>query len=170
MRENTTNLKDLADTLAQRLLAEGFTVQRYDAYSTDSVYLKLDYGVCNSIRISDHTGKKKLQYRYNIGTDIESIRHEKPKRRGEYPRHYWPARKMEKMVDWILKDRKEKQERYGKDRYYGFVQKNKMEHANDAGFWRNSYLVYPEKKETYRQLTLSDRDLEGLDSKGGITL
>ena len=53
------DFKALADSLSERFLAEGFTVHRYDAYSTSSVYLKLDCGMCNSIRISDHRGKKR---------------------------------------------------------------------------------------------------------------
>ena len=44
-------LENLADSIANRLAREGFIVQRYDAKTTDSIYLKLDYGVCNSIRI-----------------------------------------------------------------------------------------------------------------------
>ena len=41
------DFKALADSLSERFLAEGFTVHRYDAYSTSSVYLKLDCGMCN---------------------------------------------------------------------------------------------------------------------------
>lgn len=61
----------IADQISPRLLYYGFKVQRYDATSTDSVYLKLDYGVCHSIRISGHEGKQHLKYRYNIRTDPE---------------------------------------------------------------------------------------------------
>ena len=50
-------INSLADYIANRLISEGFIVQRYNAYTTNSIYLKLDYGVCNSIRISDHPGK-----------------------------------------------------------------------------------------------------------------
>ena len=56
----------IADSLIHTLSQAGFTIQRYDASTTDSIYLKLDYGVGNSIRISNHTGKKHLNYRYNI--------------------------------------------------------------------------------------------------------
>lgn len=54
-------ITQVADTLCRRLLSAGFIVHRYDAYSTNSIYLKLDCGVCNSIRISDHTGKSYLK-------------------------------------------------------------------------------------------------------------
>ena len=66
-------MKELAGYLCKRLIAEGFTVQRYDAYKIDSVYLKLDFGVCNSIRIGNHPRKRYLKYRYNIGSFIKSI-------------------------------------------------------------------------------------------------
>ena len=64
-------LKDLADEICTRLLKEGFIIYRYDAYSSNSVYLKLDFGVSHSIRISDHEGKRHLHYRYNIGSHIK---------------------------------------------------------------------------------------------------
>ena len=63
---NAKQIKDIADKLVSALGRKGFIIQRYDAFKTDSVYLKLDYGVCNSIRISDHPGKQNLQYRYNV--------------------------------------------------------------------------------------------------------
>ena len=81
------DFKALADSLSERFLAEGFTVHRYDAYSTSSVYLKLDCGMCNSIRISDHRGKKHLAYRYNIGPWIKKRWHDND---GRCPRHYYP--------------------------------------------------------------------------------
>ena len=67
MRKLDDELSALAESIARKLIAEGFIVQRYGAYTTSSIYLKLDYGVCNSIRISDHPGKRYLKYRYNIG-------------------------------------------------------------------------------------------------------
>ena len=68
---NTTNnpvvsqsvtIKSIADNLVHTLSQAGFTIQRYDASTTDSIYLKLDYGVGNSIRISNHNGKKHLKH------------------------------------------------------------------------------------------------------------
>jgi hypothetical protein len=47
----------IADAVIKELTAAGFVIQRYDAFSTNSIYLKLDYGLCNSIRISDHRQK-----------------------------------------------------------------------------------------------------------------
>lgn len=93
-------LDNLADSIAKRLIAEGFTVQRYDAYTTNSIYLKLDYGVCNSIRISDHPGKKYLKYRYNIGSFVKEYRKEKDR----FDRFYYRADKSKNMIKKIIED------------------------------------------------------------------
>ena len=60
------NEKQIAKVLVQKLLDMGFTVHRYNAVTTNSIYLKLDYGVCCGIRIADHNGKKKYHYRFNV--------------------------------------------------------------------------------------------------------
>lgn len=53
--------KKIADSLQRSLINNGFVVQRYNAYSTDNIYLKLDYGVCNSIRVSDRQHEKLIE-------------------------------------------------------------------------------------------------------------
>lgn len=92
----------IAESLQKTMLDHGVVVQRYDAYSTNSIYLKLDYGVCNSIRISDHRGKKHLKYRYNIGPFIEKTERKKDK----FDRFYYPVDKMNNLVRKILADKK----------------------------------------------------------------
>lgn len=39
------NENEIADLIIPKLLALGFIVHRYNAYSTNSIYIKLDYGV-----------------------------------------------------------------------------------------------------------------------------
>lgn len=65
MNENTKMIRDLAAYVCDRLVGK-VLIHRYDAYSTNSVYLKFDYGVANSLRIADHAGKEYLSYRFNI--------------------------------------------------------------------------------------------------------
>lgn len=65
MNENTKTIRDLAAYVCDRLAGK-VLIHRYDAYSTNSVYLKFDYGVANSLRIADHAGKEYLSYRFNI--------------------------------------------------------------------------------------------------------
>ena len=62
--------KKVTRILIKKLLDMDFIVHRYDAYSTSSIYLKLDYGVACGIRIADHPGKKKYSYRFNIIKDF----------------------------------------------------------------------------------------------------
>lgn len=54
-------VKDLAAYVCDKLAGK-VLIHRYDAYSTNSVYLKFDYGLGNSLRLSDHTGKAGLNY------------------------------------------------------------------------------------------------------------
>lgn len=62
----------IARQVTERMKEQGVIVHRYDAYSTNSVYLKFDYGAAYSLRISDHKGKKHLKYRFNIELDLEN--------------------------------------------------------------------------------------------------
>ena len=130
-------LENLADSIAKRLAGEGFIVHRYDAKTTDSIYLKLDYGVCNSIRISSHAGKKHLKYRYNIGPYINAFYVVKDK----YDRFYYPADGLEDMIAQIIEDRELKLSRYGYERYAGYMLKNKRDKAGSLGFWREAVLL-----------------------------
>ena len=61
MNENAKTIRDLAAYVCDRLAGK-VLIHRYDAYSTNSVYLKFDYGVANSLRIADHAGKEHLAY------------------------------------------------------------------------------------------------------------
>lgn len=130
------DFKHIASELQNRLLSEGFIVQRYDAYSTKSIYLKLDYGMCNSIRISDHTGKKHLNYMFNLGQDITAVTHEKK----ESTRYYYPFDKMDELVNHLLRHRLSKKQYYG-DSYSDAMEQNRQKNQNNKGFWSKAYLV-----------------------------
>lgn len=69
-----SSCRETADEIQEKLLDMGFTVHRLDSFTTNSVYLKVDCGVCHSIRVSDHRGKKHLKYRYNIGSYVRKFR------------------------------------------------------------------------------------------------
>ena len=130
-------LENLADSIANRLAGEGFIVHRYDAKTTDSIYLKLDYGVCNSIRVSSHAGKKHLKYRYNIGPYINVFHVVKDK----YDRFYYPADGLEDMIAQIIDDREIKLSRYGCESYAEYMLKNKRDKAGSPGFWKEAVLL-----------------------------
>lgn len=134
---NNSQLIKLAETIQSRLMGEGFTIQRYDAYSTESIYLKLDYGACNSIRISGHKGKKHLKYRYNIGSWIGKF----CKIKDKYEIYYYSVDQVDDLVTQIIKDRDGKIRKYGIRTYKSFMEKNRIHNLHAKGFWDKSYLV-----------------------------
>lgn len=140
-KQNTfKQINDAALELIRILHAKGVIIQRYDAASTNSVYLKFDYGTANSIRISDHEGKTHLKYRYNLMTEETEARCEMDK----YQRHYWPIGQVKECAELILKERQAKIDRFGLDKYKSFMEQNQADHANDRGFWSDAWLVQAE--------------------------
>lgn len=129
-------LNNIANYIITNLKSNGFTIHRYDAYSTNSVYLKLDYGVCNSIRISDHSGKKYLKYRYNLilNGEIKQIQ-------DTYPRYYYNQNSINDMINKIILDRNQKVEKYGQVSYNNFMRTNNQQSADKKGFWAQAKLV-----------------------------
>lgn len=132
-------LQSLAATLIERLKKAGIIVQRYDAYSTNSIYLKLDYGVANTVRISDHTGKDNLSYRYNLMTNLKKYEKELTDR--GLLRTYWPMKNVESLAGTIIKDRQEKIRKYGSERYNYYMKQNIHENQFAKGFWAQAVLV-----------------------------
>ena len=130
-------LEKIARHISDRLLDEGFIIQRYNAYSTDSIYLKLDYGAANSIRISNHPGKKHLRYRYNIILDgqTEDVM-------DTYIRHYYKPEDVDSMLEAIIAKKKEDIQKYGITGYQKCMQMNIKEHENDKkGFWAQASIL-----------------------------
>lgn len=130
---------ELANYIIKYLKDNGFIIQYYKAVKTNSVYLKLDYGVANSIRISDHDGKEHLNYRYNIGKHYHGIGKEETERGLE--RNFFPFEEVNRMLALIVSERNAKLEKYGRERYIGFIKKNITERQNNKGFWAQSQLV-----------------------------
>lgn len=60
-----------------------------EAVTTNSIYLKFNDSRLGSIRVSDHTGRLKYAYKWNIGSDIYKKRIDK---NDGYVRYYYPIR------------------------------------------------------------------------------
>lgn len=140
--DNKELIKVIKENIVKVLIANKFVVQVYEAYNTNSVYIKLDYGVCNSIRISDHLGKEKLCYRYNIIlNEPDNIVEEK------YMRYFYSQSTWDKLIQQIIFDRMQKQHKYKKSYEY-FMLKNKREHQKDKqGFWRQAVTLNDDRTE-----------------------
>lgn len=92
-------LKDIEKRIVDCLSNLNIAIHVYHSFSTDSTYIKLDYGALNSIRISNHDGKAKYNYKYNIGTDIEEY---KEVNCGNFVRYYYSANDIERLLCDVL--------------------------------------------------------------------
>ena len=126
-------INDIADELQNRFLDENFIVQRYDAYTTRSIYIKLDYGVAHTIRVSDHKGYDRLSYRYNIRTDIKKSYHENDSK--GFIRYYITPDDIDKFIKSVIDSRNKKINKIGEVGYSLEVQKRYLSNSQNFGFW-----------------------------------
>lgn len=129
MNENGKAIRSLAAYVCDRLAGK-VLIHRYDAYSTNSVYLKFDYGVANSLRIADHAGKKHLAYRFNIVLNLTEPAVDLTDR---FPRNYYPPDMVDQAIEDILAGTEAKRAKY-RD-YEKVVEKAKQKAAHERGFW-----------------------------------
>lgn len=118
---------------------EGIVVMRYDAITTNSTYLKLDDGVLGTLRVSDHKGRDKLKYKYNL--TLGSIRKQTYENRTVQV--FAPFQDIELLWQRVLSDRQELAYKYG-DKYVQYMEKNRANNKGKAGFW--SKAKYVQKK------------------------
>ena len=114
------NGNDVTNILASRLLDMGFIVHRYDAYSTSSIYLKLDYGLSCGIRISDHPGKKKYSYRFNV---IKDYIGDKVIYKDGLICRFYNFNELESVLEAVQKEKQEKLNRYGLQNYKTYMER-----------------------------------------------
>lgn len=132
------SLNDIAEAVIEKLRGK-VIIHRYDSFSTNSIYLKFDYGVARSLRISDHDGKRHLKYHFNI---LESMGNKSSKethtRQGFEMVFYSPAMINACCRD-ILASKADRVERY-RD-YDAIVERAKAEATPDKGFWHAARLI-----------------------------
>lgn len=129
-------IKRAAEYVIERLKSAACKVMRYDSYSTNSVYLKIDDGVAGTLRISDHKGKRHLKYTYNL---IAGVKFEKKVEKG-IARYFAPFTYIVELVEKILLDRSKRIQDYG-ERYELFMKMNRERGAKQKGFWKQAKYV-----------------------------
>lgn len=130
----TLAAKLAANYIIEELKKEGIHILRYDAATTDSIYLKFDYGVLHSLRISNHPGKHHLKYRYNLQTTPP----ESTWTMDNYPRYWYDFNHIDDLIARIKSDHKAKLAKYGDIRYKEFMQDNKDRKSREKGFWKEA--------------------------------
>jgi hypothetical protein len=132
------NHKKLASKIIRTLKREGAVIHRYDAHSSNSIYIKIDAGICGSIRISDHKGKKHLAYRYNLLTNIKEFDVIKE----PYVRYFYPADDIDIMIGNIIAYRQEKiAEHHGELFYPHAIHSEMRKRRKQPGFWQRAVIV-----------------------------
>ena len=120
------NEKQIAKVLIEELLRLGFVVHRYNAVTTNSIYLKLDFGVCCGIRIADHNGKKKYHYRFNVIKDYSGDKIIYFKNLISF---FYTYDELPQLLEEVQKERQLKQQRYGINNYKSYMEKEKVNNA-----------------------------------------
>lgn len=116
------NEKEICSVLIKRLMELNFIIHRYDSYSTSSIYLKLDYGVCCGIRISNHNGKKKYHYRFNV---IKDYKGDKITRFENLVSYFFTFEEIEELLEHIKKEKESKIQKYGIEKYEKIMEQEK---------------------------------------------
>ena len=113
------NEKQMAKILIKELSELGFTIHRYNAITTSSIYLKLDYGICCGIRISNHSGKKKYHYRFNIvkGYNGDKVTYSK-----NLISFFYTFEQISQLIKDVQHERNKKIQRYGLNNYQKYME------------------------------------------------
>ena len=111
---------EVSNFLVDKLLNMGFTVHRYYAHSTNSIYLKLDFGLACGIRISDHPGKKKYSYRFNV---IKDYNGNKVIFKDRLICRFYDFNELGSVLDAVEKEKQEKINKYGLRNYKMYMEK-----------------------------------------------
>lgn len=111
---------DVVNNLIPRLKDMGLIVHRYNAHSTSSIYLKLDYGLACGIRIADHPGKKKYSYRFNVIKDYVG---DKVILKDGLICRFYDYDELDSVLDAVKKEKQEKINKYGLQNYKKYMEK-----------------------------------------------
>ena len=113
------NEKQMAKILIKELSELGFTIHRYNAITTSSIYLKLDYGICCGIRISNNSGKKKYHYRFNIvkGYNGDKLTYSK-----NLISYFYTFEQISQLIKDVQHERNKKIQRYGLNNYKKYME------------------------------------------------
>lgn len=81
-------------------------IHYYHSYTSNSIYIKLDYGAANSIRISDHDKSDNgYNYKYELRTDKTLSWH---RFENDIYKIMYPATQIEQLANKIIKEREKK--------------------------------------------------------------
>ena len=111
----------VSNELIKKLKEKGYLIHKYYAKTTKSIYLKVDYGVCCGIRISDHKGKKKYKYKFNL---IKKYNGPKEVLDGGYKRYFYDYKNTNELITDVDTEKRNKIKEYGLYKYNKYMRIN----------------------------------------------
>lgn len=115
---------EVSNKVIEDLKKRGFQINKYYAKTTRSIYLKLDYGVCCGIRISDHKGKKKYKYKFNL---IKQYKGPKKINDKGYIRLFYNYDNTKELIEDVQNEKKAKISKYGLRNYQEYMRQNSQD-------------------------------------------
>ncbi|EOI00703.1 hypothetical protein UAY_01806 [Enterococcus moraviensis ATCC BAA-383] len=141
MKSTTKDIRHATSFIESKLLEEGVVIQKYEAYSTNSVYLKFDCGLSNSLRIGDHAGKQHLSYMFMVDVTHSGRRIVKQERFTQYT-YAATKKQLRKVVKHILDHRDRRIDQYGGYANYREQMKHQYIKSKDQkGFWSQAEFI-----------------------------
>lgn len=133
-------IMEAAANICYDLKNAGFIIQRANARTSNSVYLKLDYGVGNSIRISDHNSRnERRKYKYSVGTHIKKFDVRIVSDQREC-RNY-PISEVDRVVKDAIRFKRERISKIGTKAYEEAMMEKVKEGKGKNAFWKVANLV-----------------------------
>lgn len=129
-------VKEMAIYLIKKLSRKHIVIQYYKK-NENTIYLKLDYGVLGTIRISDVKEAKPFNHKYNLVTFIVKpyVKHV-PSDYGVILRYFYPFNHADMLIKQILDDRRKKSFQYGLINYKLYMNKNKSVLETQEPYWK----------------------------------
>lgn len=137
------NLSEIADKLIKFVKAKGIHVLRYDSKSSKSIYLKFDYGMAGSLRLSDTPSTNELRYTFNILSSIDKpyIESYVNDNKYAYSMYFYPVRMAQNVMVDVVRYKEYRQAKYGEVKYKKLLEGYKSNRDEKIGFWKKAYEV-----------------------------
>lgn len=117
-KKQKQHLEMLANIIISYTKKHNIHVLRYNAKSSESIYLKFDYGLAGTLRISAHTSKKRLHYTFNLIKGLlEPYKESVEKDENILYRYYYPENFTNNLAMDIVRYKKYRVHKYGEERY-----------------------------------------------------
>lgn len=119
------SLNILANMIIKYVKQHNIHILRYDSKSSESIYLKFDYGVAGSLRLSSHMSKKDLHYTFNLLVGLKKPYKETVRRGyGNIYRYYYSEKFVGNLAQDIVRYKQYRLYKYGEIKYNNLKESN----------------------------------------------